>query len=185
MVLAFPLSPEEEKNILTKYSLICWKVVNRFAKQRKSSIFDKDDLYQECMLVLVRHMQRCKTREEMDRIQTMELVNVMTRYVLGSQAVWLDVNRTDKARQTLQGLKGSISLDAGDDVVPTSFDVDDRLDFERFLSSLSEKQRSIILARIRGENNKEIASRLGCTPQAVGDIVRRVRGHYQAYMKAA
>ena len=74
---------------------------------------------------------------------------------------------------------------AGDDVVAASFDVDDRLDFERFLSSLSEKQRSIILARIRGENNKEIASRLGCTPQAVGDIVRRVRGHYQAYMKTA
>ena len=61
MVLAFPLSPEEEENILNKYSLICWKVVNRFVKQRKSSIFDKDDLYQECMLVLVRHMQRCKT----------------------------------------------------------------------------------------------------------------------------
>lgn len=185
MVLAFPITPEEEKNILNKYSLICWKVVSRFAKQRKSSIFDKDDLYQECMLVLVKHMQRCKSREEMDRIQTMDLVNVMTRYVLGSQAVWLDVNRTDKARQTLQGLKGSISLDAGDVVVPTTVDVDDRIDFERFLSSLSEKQRSIILARIRGESNKEIASRIGCAPQAVTEIVRRVRSHYRAYMNAA
>ena len=178
------LTREEETKLLNDYDKIVWKMVNRFCGSNKSSIFTKDDLYQECMIVLIRHMQNCKTYEELRRIQTMELVNVMTRYVLSSQAAHLDVNRTSEVKKILQGMAGSVSYDSlviassGEDAVEI-------MDYENFVSTLTPLQKRIVRLKEDGYTNRQVSRMLGVSDQSVSEALKRARTRYDQYMAVA
>lgn len=176
------LTREEEKELLADYHKIAWKIVNRFCSGGHSNgVFDRDDLYQECMIVLIKHMQDAKCKEELRRFQTMDLVNVMTRCVLGSQAVRLDINRTDKAKKTLNSLKGTVCYD---DMRVEDLNQENRdtyIDFEMFVDTLPQRQREIILLKGKGYNNTEIAKLQNITPQSVGEFISRAQRAYHRY----
>lgn len=175
------LTREEEARLLADYSNIVWKIVNRFCAGKSSAIFDRDDLHQEGMILLINHMKNAKTHDELKRFQTMDLVNVMTRYVLKSQAVRLDANRTSTAKQTLSNLSGtvcyeSISLAANEE------DRDALIDFDAFVETLTPKQRDIILLKRKGYSNAEIARMRNICDQSVGETIKRA---YRAYAEFA
>lgn len=180
-VYAMVLTPQEESKLLNDYSKISWKMVNRFCGNRKSSIFAPEDLYQECMLVLVKHMQACETVSGLRNIQTMDLVKAMSQYVLRCQAVHVS-DRTDRMKETLQSLRGSVPIDTLFDVRSIDDDQDAVIDFERFIDTLTPVQQEVIRLKSSGYSNKQIAEKRNCTTQGVTDIIRRT---HKAYLKYA
>lgn len=177
------LSQIEENKLLSDYSRIAWKLVHRFSRGKASSVFSKEDLYQECMLVLVKHMNKCETKEQLRRIQTMNLVNAMVRFVLRGQAIRLDPNRTDKVKITLSELKSSvpisqlIDLDDG----ATEDDIIARIDFERFFETLPEDHRCAIKQMSQGFKQREIGQHMGKTQQWAQWVRKTTREKYDAY----
>lgn len=175
------LTWDEEQRLLEDYSKIVWKIVRRFCGGKRSSIFEPEDLYQEGMIVLIHHMKQAKTREELRKFQSMEIVNVLTRYVLGAQAVSLDVNRTSTAKKTLNNMSGTVCYDEQLTLAAPCEDEDVLIDFDAFMDTLPKAQQEILRLKKQGLNNKEVAARRNITAQAVSQAVRRAHQAYAAF----
>jgi DNA-directed RNA polymerase specialized sigma24 family protein len=145
-------------------------------------MFTDEDLYQECMIVLIEHMHKCQSREELMRFQTMDLVNAMTRFVLKNQAVWLDCNRTDRVKKTLNSLETTVCFDKLS-LASSDEDQDLIIDLDRFMSGLKQKEREIMEMKKAGYSDSSIARiRKDITSQAVGQLVRRTHKAFKKYM---
>lgn len=178
------LTPQEEAKLMDDYSKICWKLVHRFSQNKGSSIFDMDDLYQECMLALVKHMHKCEEKSQLRRIQIMDLVNAMARFVLKNQVVRLDANRTDKIKQILANVakKQSVDLLKEDDLCKDPIEaLISRMDYELFEAVLSPMEREVLRKRGEGFKGREIASALGCSHQCVFGCMSRAKHKYEAF----
>lgn len=178
------LSHAEESKLLENYSKIAWRLVHRFSDGKFSSIFSQEDLYQECMLVLIKHMRRCEDEKELYRFHAMDMINAMTRYVLRSQPVHVDPNRTDRMRVTLSGMQTTRQIDSLVDL-PASANEDDiitMIDFERFLEMLSNSHREALKKMSAGYPQHEIGTDMGKTQQWARWVRKDAKRKYDEYM---
>lgn len=178
------LSEQEESRLISAYSNIVWSLVHRFSDGKTSSVFSQEDLYQECMLVLVKHMRKCETKEQLRRFQTMDLVNAMTRYVLRCQAVRLDCNRTDQARGILAAMQSTQPFDAliNIDDPQTEDDIIARMDYESFIKTLSEEHREALKLISEGYRQWEIGEMMGKTQQWARWVRKDTKRKYDAFL---
>lgn len=184
------LSVQEENRILEKYSMISWKIVHRFASGKASAIFDKDDLYQECMIVLLKHKSKCSTKEEMNNIQAMDLVNALTRYVLKAQCVKLDSNRTDSVKRILESMPSTVNIENIRSLAAlhSSRNEDDAIsmiDLTLFLDTVTPFERDVIDMKLAGHKSKEVAAALGVSGAYITQTLHRIKEKYSRYLQAA
>lgn len=177
------LTPQEEEQLLADYSRVAWKLVHRFSDGRHSSVFSQEDLYQECMLVLIKHMQKCETKEDLRHFHVMEMINAMTRFVLKGQAVRLDPNRTNKVKQTLQSLKGTVSISdvAGLQDLTSEDDWIAMIDFGRYLDTLTPCEKDFVLLTKCGYRQVETSQKLGKSRQWGWYMKDSTKRKYDAY----
>ena len=182
------LSQIEESKLLSDYSRIAWKLVHQFSDNRASSIFSQEDLYQECMIVLIKHMQKCESKEQLRRIQSMDLINAMTRFVLKNQAVKLDCNRTDQAKRILQNTARKVTLSKAEDIAYSGQESIDYLIEEITLESFLEQktvrdmEREVVNRIKDGLTVMEIAEELGQSHQVVSYALKNARKKYEKYV---
>lgn len=182
------LSSQEEARLLRDYEKIAWKMVHQFSSGRGSSIFSKEDLYQECMLVLVKHMQKCETLQDLRRIQTMNLVNAMTRYVLKNQAVRLDHNRTDQAKRIIENCPKRVSIDEAVEFLyggPESIeDLIENITLEQFVENckLRPMEKISVMESQKGLNVVEIAEIYNKPHQTVSYALKSAKKKYDEFV---
>ena len=180
------LSPIEEEKLLSRYSKVAWSLVHRFAGGRSSSVFSKEDLYQECMLTFVKHMRRCETKEELTSISMMNLVNVMTRFVLKNQVLKIDHNRTDQIKEILERAGKKVPLTCMEDAMYRDFEdeIIEKITFDQFLDSddLRPIERIAMEQTRRGYSNEEIAQETGRSHQVVSYAKKSARKKYADFV---
>lgn len=180
------LTPMEEEKILSDYSEIAWKMVHRFSDGKGSSIFSQEDLHQECMLVLIQHMYKCETKEDLKRFHPVNLVNAMTRFVLKNQIIRLDHNRTDQSRQILNSCPQKAPLEDAATVAAKD-DIDQLIEgiaFEQFLNSKMVRpfERTALLKMKDGYQFVEIAEETGKKYQVVQYAIKSARNKYAKFI---
>lgn len=182
------LTPAEEAKLLNDYSRIAWKLVHRFSDGRFSTIFSQEDLYQECMLVLIKHMKKCDEKYQLLRIQTMELVNAMTRFVLKNQVVKLDCNRTDQARRIIDSCAKRTRFDElvciGEPIESSIDELLEEITLEQFFekSNLRPIEKTAMLKKRDGYRVGEIAEMTGQSHQVVAYAVKSARKKYDEFV---
>ena len=184
------LTEREEKNLLSEYSKIAWKLVHRFADGRASSIFTQEDLYQECMLVLVKHMRKCETKQQLKNIQAMDLVNAMTRFVLKNQAVRLDCNRTNEVKRIIETCARKTCLSEAEalpyDGLSSIEAVIEKVAFEQFLDKTSVRpvEAEAMTKRMEGHTVCEIAEMTGRSHQVISYALKTGKRKYDEFVVA-
>lgn len=183
------LSQAEEERLVAEYSKIAWKFVHRFADGKGSSIFSPEDLYQECMVVLIAHRNRCETREQLKRIQTMEIVNAMCRFVLRNQALRLDANRTNQIKRILGSCAKKVALEKAEHLAydgTASLDmVVEETALEQFVENdakLGELERIAVQKKREGRTVGEIAEFTGRSHQMVSHALKTARKKYDRFI---
>ena len=180
------LSRIEEEKLLSDYSRIAWKLVHRFSDGRGSSIFSQEDLYQECMLVLVKHMNKCETKKELRFIQTMDLINAMTRFVLKNQVVRIDHNRTDQTKQILAGAAKKVALTCMEDALYHDFENEliEKITFDQFIDQkiLRPLEKMTLLKMQEGYTVEEISRESGRSHQTVSYARKSAKKKYDEFV---
>lgn len=182
------LSEMEEKRLLDDYSNVAWKLVHRFSDGKISSLFSQEDLYQECMLVLLKHMNNCETKEELRSFHPMNLINAMSRYVLRNQAVKLDSNRTAEMSVGLENCAKNVPLSDLDIMIRRIDDpydeIIEEITFEQFMESKTVKDadKEILSMLKDGYRVGEIADMTGRSHQVVSYSVRKAKRKYDAFV---
>ena len=182
------LTPQEEARLLSDYSKIAWKLVHRYSDGRSSSLFSQEDLYQECMLVFVKHMQKCEDKSQLRRIQTMDLINAMTRFLLKNQALKLDANRTDQTRRILDTCAKKACLDELTGMYDFAADsIDEVIEdatFEQFLKRTKTRplERTVMQKRKEGYKVSEIAQMTGRSHQVISYILKSTKKKYDNFV---
>lgn len=200
------LSYEEELKIVKNYEQIAWRTVRRFMKSG-TVLCDLEDLHSECMVVLIEHLRSVKRKEDIYRLQVMDLVNAMSRYLMKKQMLSVGV-RTTSMHKLIDAMPKSTTMDVAatrgevkmvsrepirvnftesevyysgliEDTVPTI------IDYRDFCDGLDEREKFILKQRQEGNFDKEIAVKLGVSPRRVGAIADRVRDRYKKYIDVA
>lgn len=182
------LSQIEEQELLKDYDKIVWRLVHRYSDGNGSSRFTQEDLYQECMLVLLKHMNKCETKEELRSIQVMDLVNAMTRFVLRNQAVKLDANRTSEFKTIMGNCARNVNLTEAESEALQGGDpydtVVENVAFEQFLDrvDLRDLDKEVLGLLRDGYRVKEVARMVGRSHQVVSYAVKRAKRKYESFV---
>ena len=152
------VSKQQEEQYLQDNSKAVWKIVNTFRVGMKYQTSD-DDLYQEGMIALLAHMRKSATKDELDVFPSLEIKNAICRFLIAQEAVRFPKTRTtDYSKMVKQTRRVHIEklLVSAD---PTQSDDNwiERIDMERYLMSLSERDRDMVLMRAHGHKTTEIA----------------------------
>ena len=81
------LTAQQKTSLVEKYDLLIWKTIHSFSRRCSNPQCSKEDLYQECVIVLLKHAQNAQTIEEAERFPFMDMHNAMCIYAMGSTAV--------------------------------------------------------------------------------------------------
>ena len=177
------LTAAEKEKYCKKYSLVLWKTVHHFKKRIATDVANKEDLYQECVVVLLDHASNARNLSELHRIPIRDMINAMCRYILGNQAVSYPTTRTSDFSRTLKRASGSVELSVLDREI-TDCSIDEILqliDFEAFAKSLTDEESSILTLKRKNYTNREVARTLGSTDVIVTRRLKRMRHIYEAY----
>jgi len=88
------------------------------------------------------------------------------------QPIWLE-NRPNRNVKSLNQSEED-GFDVGDGG-KFARELEDQIDLDIFLSKLTPKQKKITTLLLDGYKQKEVANKLCVSPQAVNDIVKRMR----------
>lgn len=177
-------SPQEEENLILQYNKLIWRTVHRFQRRMSSLIYNKEDLYQEAVMVFVRHLREAP---DMDKVQNgipiREMINAMTRYALQDQVVTYPI-RTSSFRQIMASCpKRTEYSDVDRDDALRSYTEDDVLtnvDAQAFFASLSPIDRRILRMKAQGIDNRAIGKTVGETDVQICRHIQRLRKKYAA-----
>ena len=173
------LSTYQENEYLQSKTNLIHRVINKFLAKASRSGLDRDDLFQECSIVLLLALRKAESIEYLDsHFPFLDMVNAMSKYVLGQQTLSYP-KRTSSLKvfsQTFQEAMDIAIADAeverpGDDYI----DADTRIDLARYAATLPEDERNVLLMRCDGFRNSEIANRLGLDRSDVNRVMAKIR----------
>lgn len=182
------LTQQEEAQLIENYSKIAWKLVHRFAGGRGSSIFSREDLYQECMLVLIKYIKRCEYRDELCAFHPMNFVNAMTRFVLKNQVVRIDHNRTNQTKRMIETCPRKAEFEKAFEVQYGGSDsIDDlieKISMEQFLETarLRPMEKTALEQRLKGFDVTEIARICDKPHQTVSYALKSAKRKYDEFV---
>lgn len=185
------LTSLQEEQLIRQYDRFIWSMVHRFNRRKSSGHEfpnDKDDLYQECVMVFLRHIRSCETMEDISKLPTRDMIHAMCQFALSDKVVTYP-KRTSNFRQIIDHVARKVDyeevdLDENQRQEPLS-DALDMIAFKEFYTSLSTDDQKIIVMKLRGRKSREIAHELGITDVAVCRTLKRLRGFYQTQTQAA
>lgn len=179
------LTQTEKEAFVTKYQPLLWKTVYAFKSRGGTANKNEEDLFQECMVVLLEHANNAKTQEELHLIPVKDMVNAMCRYILNNQTLSYTKRTTDFSH-VIQNC--SFGVDYSEIIENTSdshaSDTIFMNDFEKFFKKLPKDQQKIISLKRSNYSNIEVARTMGVCNAFVTRSIRRAQKSYEEYRKA-
>ena len=177
------LSKVQEEALVKKYDRLVWYIVHRFKRRNNSKLANEEDLYQECMLVLIQHLRSTESLENYNP-PIRDMINAMCRYTLGEQVVFVPKRTsdyTDRINTVYKAVDYSfVDLDE-DKRENTTENVVMHMFFRDFISSLSGQDLEIVRLKLDGYRNREVAQKLGISDVNVTRKLKRIRVQYDLY----
>lgn len=157
------LSTYQENEYLQSKTNLIHRVINKFLAKASRSGLDRDDLFQECSIVLLLALRKAESIEYLDsHFPFLDMVNAMSKYVLGQQTLSYP-KRTSSLKEfakTFQAPEDIAIVDAEIAKSTDDFkDADTRIDVERYAASLPPQEREILSMRLDGYGNTQIAEK--------------------------
>jgi len=185
--MGLTLSESKKEEVMSNYSRIAWRTVHRYRKTKRLTREDMQDLHQECMVKLIEHMNKCETEDELTSLQIMDLVNAMTKYMM-SGCTFTGTRSTEDFRKlvSVQPETTPLSELFDSELVnqeTSSFEdgVIMKIDMERFLQLLTEKQRCIFNDKLLGYRNAEIARKENIHKMTINGQISAIRNKYNKF----
>ena len=177
------LTPGQQEQLINQYDPLVRALVCRFKKRNGSMLFNKDDLYQEAMLVLFESIGKRSSLEGY-RPPVRDMINAMCRYTLGEQVVSVPKRTSDYSRR-ISTVARAVDLSLADDPAEILCDSLDNIvsavHIEEFISILPSQDRQILRLKLKGLKNREVARRIGISDVKVNRRLRRLRQIYIRY----
>ncbi len=181
------LTKNQEEQLLMQYDRLIWNIVHRFRRRRHdvfSTYDDREDLHSECVLVFLQHIRSCETMDDIRKIPTRDMIHAMCICVLGEQ-VCSYPKRTTNYRQIMESVAGKADISKLEwDESQMYEPLDDTLDeiaFKNFFASLPEDDQKIIVMKLKGSRNREIARDLGVTDVVMTRALKRLQNFYRVH----
>lgn len=175
------LSQQEETRLIEKYDKLVWNTVHKFKRRMASSHDNKDDLYQEAVMVLLNHIRSSKTEEELCRIPIRDMINAMCRYVMGEQVVTIP-KRTCAFKASIENVaKAADYTELDQDDRYRDSTIDEAMDvmvFNDFIKSLNQMERRIVEMKQNGLTNREVSVAIGVTDVVISRAIKRIKKAY-------
>lgn len=185
------LTSFQEEQLIQQYDRYIWSMVHRFSRRKASGNEfrnDKNDLYQECVMVFIKHIRSCETMDDIKKVPSRDMLHAMCQFALGDKVVTYP-KRTSNFRQIIDHVARKVDYDEVDsDENQRSEPLNDVLDvisFKEFYTTLASGEQQIVTLKLRGHSNREIAQKLGLTDVAVCRALKRMRNTYQSQVQAA
>ena len=179
------LTSQQEGQLIEKHTKLIWKVVNRFIKANGNPLISKDECFQECAIVLLKKIRAMESLKDLETgFPFMEMRYAMQMHILNSLSMRYprttrrlgEIARLD-FEKTPYRIEGSTIPDVEvERTVPDNMEeVPFKVDFERFLSRLSDRDRQIVEWKLSGAKNTDIAARLGYSNAKITRILHAIR----------
>lgn len=186
--MALTLSETEKEEIMNNYRRIAWRTVHRYRGNKTLSREDREDLHQECMVELIKHLNKCESEEEIYDLQIMNLVKAISSYlmkgcVLTGTHQTVDMSRILSAQPVAVSISDLMAEQTVSDS-PNGF-VDNvilKVDLERFINELSPRQREVFLLALCGYKNREIAERQSVSEAAISMNLKKTKSEFAEYL---
>lgn len=185
--MGLTLSESKKEEVMSNYSRIAWRTVHRYRKTKRLTREDMQDLHQECMVKLIEHMNKCETEEELTSLQIMDLVNAMSKYMM-SGCTFTGTRSTEDFRKLVSAQPETMPLSElfDSELVNQAADsfedsVIMKIDMERFLPLLTEKQRIILMDKLLGYRDVDIARRESVSKKQICAQKKAIRRKYDRF----
>lgn len=175
------LTAYQEEQLIQQYDRLLWSVVHRFKRRKRDGYQNKEDLHSECVLVFLKHIRSCETMDDVQKVPIRDMINAMCKYVLGEQVVSYP-RRTSNFRHVMENVVGKADLSEIDKSENNHYDpIGDALDmvaFRDFFFGLPPVDQDIIIAKLKGRKNREIARDLDVTDVVMTRAIQKLRKFY-------
>lgn len=175
------LSMQEEERIIEKYDKVIWSTVHRFKRRMTIQHDNKDDLHQEAVMVMLKHIRTCNTQDEISKIPIRDMINAMCRHVLGEQVVSVPKRTTTFSKTISTVAKASDYSELTIDDKYCDMSIDDvmtKVIFDAFCCHLSDAERRIVDLKMNGYSNREISRMIGVTDVYITRALKKIKTIY-------
>ena len=175
------LTTVQEEQLIEQYDRLLWSIVHRFKRRKNDGYQNKEDLHSECMLVFLKHIRSCDTMDDIRKIPIRDMINAMCLFVLGEQALSYP-KRTSDFRQVMDSAASKVDyteLDREESLRQEPLnDALDEIAFKDFCATLSPLEREVVVKKLEGLKNREIARDLGVTDVVMTRTIQKMRKFY-------
>ena len=176
------LTTYQEEQLIQQYDRLLWSVVHRFKRRKHDGYQNKEDLHSECVLVFLKHIRSCETMDDVQKVPIRDMINAMCRFVLGEQALSYP-KRTSNFRQVMESAASKVDYTEVDKDESLRYEpLNDTLDeiaFKDFYAALSPMEQKIVVMKLEGHKNREIARDLGVTDVMMTRAIQKMRKFYE------
>lgn len=175
------LTPQEEEKLIKKYSKLIWRQVEEFIHKGHgrfpSPMVTEEDYYQECVAAF---LEKARTMSSVEDLKTKfpfnALRKAMQRCLIRSQSLCYPVNTSYyPVIWGKEAKKNSLPTEELHSVAYRGNDIKDvatGIDFERFFAELSDFERQVVVRKLNGQTNGQIAQEFGLTPVQMTRFLR-------------
>lgn len=181
------LTKEQEEQLIRQYLPKIWATVKHYKAATTSDRDNQDDLFQESAIVFLRHIRTCDTEEEIRMyIPVRDMINAMSLFNLKEQTVTYP-KRTNVYRPRNTPLfvsAASVSeVDMDDRYWDMTIDnVVENMTFRTFFDRTVGEERDVLMRKMDGMCNRDIARDMGITDVRVSRILSRLKDKYQKFV---
>lgn len=175
------LTMKQEEELLQHYDKLLWSVVHRFRRKHYQGYNNREDLHSECVLVFLNHVRSCENWDEITKVPILDMVHAMCLHVLGEQALTYP-KRTAIFRQVMDEAKSAApnTENEREDSYEPCNDALDIIAFRDFYAKLPVDDKKIVVMKLRGCKNRQIAAKLEVSDVRVTRMIQKLHRFYQA-----
>lgn len=176
------LTPQQEREAVERYDKLVRSVVYNFRKRISASLDNYDDMYQECMLVLLESIRKYPYTTGY-RPPIKDMIHALCHYTLGEQILSYP-KRTNSYKRVINSASTKVDYKVVDTnalfASNTIQDCEDRIACREFLDTLTPEERMLVHLKLEGGTNR-YAARISGLPEMT--VSRRIKGVYEKYKK--
>lgn len=182
------LTAIQEQEMIERFDRVVWHIVHRFSNRAQlGRTCTKQDLHQEGLIVLLKHIRRAEDEETLRKLPVMDMWNAMSRLVLSDQPVSYPTTRTTDFRKVMSQLGESIDYTELENTNVHDNGLEEaeaRTEMEFFAKTLSELDRKIVYLRMKGMSRVEVSRALNIPNAKTTRRLKAIRDMYAAYSAA-
>ena len=175
----------QEQEMILRFDRVVWTVVHRFANRAQlGRTVTKDDLHQEGLIVLLKHIRTANDECELKELPLMDMWNAMTRLVISDQPISYPKTRTSDFTKIMEELGDTVDYSELENQEIHEYGVEEveaRMNMELFAKTLKKLKREIFLLRMKGTSQVDIAHKLGLSNAKVTRELKAIRHMYAEF----